>query len=117
MSEQGKNSQDVMIGGSHNLIAISLNNTDSSSDPNDLALSTLRMTGYNISQIAFLVCKLHNLEKIVFSGHFIRNNTQTIDCMNEAVKYFSKEQSFQCKAYFIKHDGFVGCLGCLNLQF
>lgn len=44
----------------------------------DIVKSLLYMTTYNISQIAFLHSKLHNVERVFFSGHFIRNHEETL---------------------------------------
>lgn len=39
------------------------------------------MTTYNISQLAYMHSKLHNIERVIFSGHFIRNHTETLECI------------------------------------
>ncbi|KRX04741.1 hypothetical protein PPERSA_11797 [Pseudocohnilembus persalinus] len=77
----------------------------------DLLQSALQMVAFNISQIAFLVARIHKIDHIFFTGYFIKNHTDTIGCIEEAVNYFSKSQEQNKKAFFLKHDGFLGALG------
>ncbi|CAK85120.1 unnamed protein product (macronuclear) [Paramecium tetraurelia] len=94
-------------------VAVSMGKLDQNININksDLVKSLLYMTTYNISQIAFLHSKLHNIERVFFSGHFIRNHEETLQCINEAFSYFSKLDQQNRHPYFIKHDGFIGSLG------
>ena len=57
--------------------------------------------------------KLHNIERVFFSGSFIRNHKETLNCISEAFSYFSQMDGQLRVPYFIKHDGFVGALGVL----
>ncbi|CAK75335.1 unnamed protein product (macronuclear) [Paramecium tetraurelia] len=94
-------------------VAVSMGKLKQNSNLNqsDLVKSLLYMTTYNISQIAFLHSKLHNIERVFFSGHFIRNHEETLQCISEAFSYFSKLDQQNRHPYFIKHDGFIGSLG------
>jgi type II pantothenate kinase len=55
----------------------------------DVVKSLLYMTTYNLSQIAFQELKRQNLERVFFSGSFIRGNEETFKCITNAFEYFS----------------------------
>lgn len=48
------------------------------------------MIAFNIGQVAYLVAKLHKIERVYFAGNFIRNHKETMDCINYAFNFFSK---------------------------
>jgi len=79
----------------------------------DLAKALLKMIAFNISQIAYLNAKLHKTKMVYFAGNFIRNHTDTMECISYALDYFSKNDGESIEAVFLKHDGYLGALGCL----
>ena len=51
--------------------------------PGDVAASLIAMIAFNISQIAYLVCKLHKCSKIYFVGNFVDNREFTMNVLSE----------------------------------
>ncbi|KAL4511590.1 hypothetical protein ABPG72_012435 [Tetrahymena utriculariae] len=80
---------------------------------NDLVKSMLLMASFNLSQIAFIQSKLEGINNIIFAGNFVRNHQDTMDCINTAIEFFNQneDENNQRKAFFVKHDGFIGALG------
>lgn len=76
--------------------------------PEDVALSLLRMVSYNIAQIAHLNARVHGLNRIYFGGNFIREHPYTIADISFAVDFWSKGEM---KALFLRHDGYLGAIG------
>lgn len=56
----------------------------------DLVKSLLIMTAYNVSQLSFLLSKKYDIQRVFFSGYFIREHRDTIECITKAYFYFSK---------------------------
>jgi len=79
----------------------------------DIARSLLKMVAFNISQIAYYHGKIHEVKMIYFAGNFIRNHTVTMECISYALDYFSTFDGHPINAIFLKHDGFLGALGCV----
>ncbi len=48
-----------------------------------------------------------------FAGNFIRNHEETMDKINFAFEFFSKNNGLVKSPVFLTHDGFLGALGCL----
>jgi len=71
------------------------------------------MIAFNISQIAYLNAKLHKVKTVLFAGNFIRNHEATMECISYALDYFSTNDGESIRAVFLKHDGYIGALGCL----
>jgi pantothenate kinase len=81
----------------------------------DLNKSLLCMVSYNIALHAFMVMKLHGLSRVVFTGFFMRNNDVTYRSINKAFSFFAgKAEGFKVSCCFVRHDGYVGALGCLQ---
>lgn len=76
--------------------------------PEDVAISLLRMVAYNVGQIAILNARLHGLERIYFGGNFIRNHPHTVADIAFAVDFWSQGGT---QALFLKHDGYLGAIG------
>lgn len=95
-------------------VAVSMGKCNEKPKQEDLVKSFLYMTTYNISQLAFLHSKVHHVERVFFSGHFIRNHAETLTCITEAFQYFSRVDGHPRYPYFISHDGFIGALGALG---
>lgn len=47
--------------------------------------------------------------RIYFVGNFLRDNDFTMQLLSFGVSYWSQEK---ITAYFLKHDGYLGALGC-----
>ena len=76
--------------------------------PEDISRSLLYAVSNNIGQIAYLQSEKHNLERIYFGGSFIRGHRQTMNTLSFAIKFWSKGQK---KAYFLRHEGYLGAVG------
>lgn len=76
--------------------------------PEDISRSLLYAISNNIGQIAYLQSEKHKLEHIYFGGSFIRGHRQTMNTLSYAIRFWSKGEK---KAYFLRHEGFLGCVG------
>lgn len=76
--------------------------------PEDISRSLLYAISNNIGQIAYLQAQNHNLEHIYFGGSFIRGHHQTMNTLSYAIKFWSKGAK---KAYFLRHEGYLGSVG------
>ncbi|KAL7269260.1 hypothetical protein RUND412_008084 [Rhizina undulata] len=76
--------------------------------PEDISRSLLYAVSNNIGQIAYLQAQNHNLEHIYFGGSFIRGHRQTMNTLSYAIKFWSKGEK---KAYFLRHEGYLGAVG------
>lgn len=74
----------------------------------DISRSLLYAISNNIGQIAYLQSSLHNLPHIYFGGSFIRGHRQTMNTLSYAIKFWSKGEK---KAYFLRHEGYLGAVG------
>lgn len=74
----------------------------------DISRSLLYAISNNIGQIAYLQAQHHNLEHIYFGGSFIRGHHQTMNTLSYAIKFWSKGEK---KAYFLRHEGYLGSVG------
>ncbi|MCJ1404437.1 hypothetical protein MMC11_007662 [Xylographa trunciseda] len=76
--------------------------------PEDMSRSLLYAISNNIGQIAYLQSEKHDLEHIYFGGSFIRGHRQTMNTLSYAIKFWSKGEK---KAYFLRHEGYLGAVG------
>lgn len=76
--------------------------------PEDISRSLLYAISNNIGQIAYLQSEKHTLEHIYFGGSFIRGHWQTMNTLSYAIKFWSKGEK---KAYFLRHEGYLGSVG------
>ena len=76
--------------------------------PEDISRSLLYAVSNNIGQIAYLQSEKHKLEHIYFGGSFIRGHQQTMNTLSYAIKFWSKGEK---KAYFLRHEGYLGSVG------
>lgn len=76
--------------------------------PEDMSRSLLYAISNNIGQIAYLQSEKHKLNNIYFGGSFIRGHRQTMNTLSYAIKFWSQGQK---KAYFLRHEGFLGAVG------
>ena len=82
--------------------------SDRAFTPEDISRSLLYAVSNNIGQIAYLQSEKHNLEHIYFGGSFIRGHRQTMNTLSFAIKFWSKGNK---KAYFLRHEGYLGSVG------
>ncbi|KAL9138312.1 MAG: hypothetical protein Q9175_000455 [Cornicularia normoerica] len=83
-------------------------NPDRAFAPEDISKSLLYAVSNNIGQIAYLQSEKHKLEHIYFGGSFIRGHRQTMNTLSYAIKFWSKGEK---KAYFLRHEGYLGSVG------
>ena len=76
--------------------------------PEDISRSLLYAVSNNIGQIAYLQSEKHQLEHIYFGGSFIRGHRQTMNTLSYAIKFWSNGGK---KAYFLRHEGYLGSVG------
>jgi type II pantothenate kinase len=74
----------------------------------DISRSLLYTISNNIGQIAYLQSEKHSLSTIYFGGSFIRGHRQTMNTLSYAIKFWSNGQK---KAYFLRHEGYLGAVG------
>ncbi|KAK9240877.1 type II pantothenate kinase [Lipomyces kononenkoae] len=74
----------------------------------DISRSLLYAVSNNIGQIAYLQAQRYNLEHIYFGGSFIRGHPQTMNTLSYAIKFWSNGDK---KAYFLRHEGYLGAVG------
>jgi type II pantothenate kinase len=86
----------------------SVSEPSSSFSAPDISRSLLYAISNNIGQIAYLQSEKHNLAHIYFGGSFIRGHRQTMNTLSYAIKFWSKGEK---KAYFLRHEGYLGAVG------
>jgi type II pantothenate kinase len=74
----------------------------------DISRSLLYAISNNIGQIAYLQSEKHQLKHIYFGGSFIRGHRQTMNTLSYAIKFWSQGEK---KAYFLRHEGYLGAVG------
>lgn len=72
-----------------------------------------KMVASNICQIAYLNAKLHGLQRIVFTGNFLRQNSVARKAISDNMHRVSKldQNSEPFRALFLEHEGYFGALG------
>nr|AGU68058.1 pantothenate kinase [Strigomonas culicis] len=78
----------------------------------DIVRSLLNMIAGNVTQLAYLHSKTHDVKNIFFAGGFVRDNPVVWSFISKTLLYWS---SGECKAHFLEHDGYLGALGCAVL--
>jgi type II pantothenate kinase len=74
----------------------------------NISRSLLYAISNNIGQIAYLQSEKHGLAHIYFGDTFIRSHRQTMNTLNYAIKFWSNGEM---KAYFLRHEGYLGAVG------
>lgn len=74
----------------------------------DISKSLLLLVSNNIGQIAFLNAQAHGIQKIFFSGFFIRGHPITMNTLSYAIDFWSQGK---IKALFLRHEGYLGAVG------
>lgn len=73
----------------------------------------VKMVSASICQTAYLNAKLHGLQRIVFTGNFLRQNAVARQAISENMQRVSKAHpnGEPYRALFLEHEGFFGALG------
>ncbi|EGF79438.1 hypothetical protein BATDEDRAFT_89522 [Batrachochytrium dendrobatidis JAM81] len=74
----------------------------------DIAISLLYLVSNNVGQIAYLNAQSHGIQRIYFSGFFIRGHPITMNTLSYAISFWSKGK---IKALFLRHEGYLGAVG------
>ncbi|KAH6560584.1 hypothetical protein BASA62_010367 [Batrachochytrium salamandrivorans] len=74
----------------------------------DISVSLLYLVSNNIGQIAYLNAQAHGIQRIYFSGFFIRGHPITMNTLSYAISFWSKGK---IKALFLRHEGYLGAVG------
>ncbi|CAF2755870.1 unnamed protein product, partial [Rotaria sp. Silwood2] len=77
----------------------------------DLARSTLVTVLNNIGSISMMCARTENVDRILFSGSFLRINDLSMRILAYAMDYWSDGQ---IKAIFLEHEGYFSAVGCLR---
>ena len=78
--------------------------------PEDLARATLVTVTNNIGSIARMCAVNEKIDRVVFSGNFLRVNDISMNLLAYAMDFWSGGQT---KALFLEHEGYFGAVGCL----
>eukprot|EP00736_Rhodelphis_marinus_P002042 Rmarinus@m.8429 len=74
----------------------------------DIAKSLLMMCCYNITQLAYLHARIAGCRRVYFGGFFIRGQPHTMQKITTSMNFWAKGQ---IEAHFLRHEGYIGCLG------
>ncbi|KND02525.1 pantothenate kinase [Spizellomyces punctatus DAOM BR117] len=74
----------------------------------DISRSLLYLVSNNIGQIAYLNAQAHGIQRIYFSGFFIRGHPITMNTLSYAINFWSKGKIM---AMFLRHEGYLGAMG------
>ncbi|QEU60294.1 Cab1 [Kluyveromyces lactis] len=78
----------------------------------DISKSLLYAISNNIGQIAYLQAKIHHVKNIYFGGSYIRGHYTTMNTLSYAINFWSEGRK---KAFFLKHEGYLGAMGAYLL--
>lgn len=82
--------------------------------PEDIAAAVMAMITNNVGSIAYLHSQRYEIQRIVFSGNFLKNNKVAMNSLAYSLRYWS---SGKIKPLFLEHEGFFGAIGALLLRF
>lgn len=85
-----------------------INGGDPGFNNQDISRALLYAVSNNIGQIAYLQAKIHDIQHIYFGGSYIRGHPQTMNTLSYAINFWSQGNK---KAYFLRHEGYLGALG------
>eukprot|EP00443_Scrippsiella_acuminata_P113860 CAMPEP_0115679488 /NCGR_PEP_ID=MMETSP0272-20121206/56303_1 /TAXON_ID=71861 /ORGANISM="Scrippsiella trochoidea, Strain CCMP3099" /LENGTH=407 /DNA_ID=CAMNT_0003118711 /DNA_START=9 /DNA_END=1229 /DNA_ORIENTATION=- len=73
----------------------------------------VKMVSSNICQIAYLNARLHGVQRIVFTGNFLRQNPVAREAISENMHRVSAAHpdAEPFRALFLQHEGYFGALG------
>ncbi|KAG5440089.1 hypothetical protein PCK2_000601 [Pneumocystis canis] len=76
--------------------------------PEDIGKSFLCAISGNIAHLAYLYAQIHGLEMICFSGTYIKGDPLIMNILSRVLYFFSGGTK---KAYFLRHEGYLGAMG------
>lgn len=85
-----------------------LNDFQSGFSQEDIIKSLLYAISSNIVHIAYLYAQIYGLETICFSGTYIKGHPLMMDIFSRVLYFWSGGTK---KAYFLRHEGYLGALG------
>ncbi|CAF1336999.1 unnamed protein product [Adineta steineri] len=77
----------------------------------DLARATLVTVLNNIGSISMMCAQTENVDRVLFSGSFLRINEVSMRILAYAMDYWSRGK---IKAIFLEHEGYFSAVGCLR---
>mmetsp|Transcript_29265 Transcript_29265/g.84072 ORF Transcript_29265/g.84072 Transcript_29265/m.84072 type:complete len:612 (-) Transcript_29265:156-1991(-) len=81
----------------------------------DVLHALTKMVSSNICQIAYLNARLHNTQRIVFTGNFLRQNPVAREAISENMERVSAAHQTRgedpFRVLFMQHEGYFGALG------
>jgi pantothenate kinase len=77
----------------------------------DICRALLLMVSQNITQIAFLNARLVGVQRILFTGNFLRHNNIAMQVLTQSLQRWSDLSGVPIRALFVAHEGFLGALG------
>uniref|UniRef100_A0A8R1I1D2 4'-phosphopantetheine phosphatase n=1 Tax=Caenorhabditis japonica TaxID=281687 RepID=A0A8R1I1D2_CAEJA len=81
---------------------------------NNAILSLLRMILYNVSQLAYMISEISNVQRVFFNGFLVRNRPIVMKTLSFACNYWS---SGKLRAYFLRHENYTTGLGAFLENF
>ncbi|KXS16892.1 fumble, partial [Gonapodya prolifera JEL478] len=75
--------------------------------------AVLFMVSNNIGQLTYLTAQKYGIEKIYFSGNFLRGNEIAMQALHRAITFWSGGKMRSC---FLRHEGHFGALGAFLLH-
>ncbi|ORM41388.1 Pantothenate kinase 2 [Babesia sp. Xinjiang] len=83
----------------------------------DAIRSTSDMISYSIGQVAFLVARLHQVKRIIFTGSYTADYRMTVDVIASSIAYMASSYAEEPVDTLVPvFGGYVGVLGCLVQQ-
>jgi len=83
-------------------------------DEADIARALVVMVAQNVTQIAFLNAKLHNSQRVIFTGNFLRHNKIALRALTSMMYTWSQGD---IEALFMEHEGYFGAIGAFLHSF
>lgn len=81
----------------------------------DIAKALIQMTAQNITQLALLVSQARGIQRVVFTGNFLRRNRIALQIVSYSLAKWSALSSGGkgplTEALFLRHEGFFGAMG------
>jgi len=84
--------------------------------PNEDVLKALSvMVAQNICQLSYLNAQLQKIDRVVFTGNFLRHNkiAQETIARNMKAASLAQAQGQEIDALFLRHEGYFGAIGSL----
>lgn len=84
----------------------------------DIARALDQMVSQNICQLAYLNAQIQGMERVIFTGNFLRHNNLAQETIARSMRSMSLAVAggIEMRALFLKHEGYFGALGSLLQQ-